>query len=294
MVAPVTGNDIARGTLFVIIAALLFALAPAIARFSAGDLNVLVLVFWTNLWMFVLMCCWVVFRPPVGGLQTERIGLHFIRSVLTYFVLVAYFFAVVRIPFANAVILQSMGPLFVPILALIVFRKLSDRYVWLGVLISFIGVLLIVRPDKVGISVGDFSALLAALGGAASTLVIWSLATTEPPDRQMFYFTLFALVLSALPLPWVWQLPSIAQVIQIILIAVFTVFGQFSYVKAFSLAPADKINTWIYMSVVFAAIIGYTVWQEPIFVVTVIGAALVVGGAHLATRESVAHKQTSK
>lgn len=284
MEAPVTGNQIWRGTAFVIIAALLFALAPAVARSAASELNVLVLVFWSNLWMFVFMCGWFAVRRPAGGLRTSKLPKHFLRSIFTYGAIVAYFFAVVRIPFANAVILQSMGPLFVPILALLIFRRLSDRYVWLGVLISFSGALLIVRPDQFGISLGEAFALLAALGGAAAALVIWSLGTTEPPGRQMFYFSLFALLLSTLTLPWVWQWPAADQMIQICIIAVFTIVGQFFYAKAFSVAPGDKVNTWIYMSLVFASIIGYVLWDEPIFPATVTGAVLVVIGAYLTTR----------
>lgn len=286
MAAPATGNQIWRGAVYVIAAAFLFAVAPAIARYASSDLNVLILVFWTNVWMFILMCLWVMVRPPVGGLRTGKLGKHFLRSVFTYGAIVTYFFAVVHIPFANAVILQSMGPLFVPILALLIFRRLSDRYVWLGVLISFIGVVLIVRPDRFGVSVGEVSALLAALGGAAAALVIWSLGTTEPPDRQMFYFALFALLLSTLSLPWVWQWPTAGQMIQVFFIALFTIIGQFFYAKGFSIAPGDKVNTWIYMSLVFASIIAFVLWDEPILAFTVVGAALVVGGAYLATREN--------
>jgi len=267
------------------IAALLFALSPAVARSAASELNVLVLVFWSNLWMFAFMCGWFALRRPAGGLRTNKLTKHFLRSVFTYSAIVAYYFAVIRIPFANAVVLQSMGPLFVPILALLVFRRMSDRFVWLGVLISFAGAILIVRPDQVGISVGEVSALLAALGGAAAALVIWSLGATESPDRQMFYFSFFALLLSTLTLPWVWQLPTTSQMTQIIFIALFTIVGQFLYAKAFSVAPGDKVNTWIYMSLVFASIIGYVLWDEPIFAATLVGAVLVVGGGYLATKE---------
>ncbi len=285
MEAPAIGNQVWRGAAYVVVAAFLFALAPAVARYAASGLNVLILVFWTNVWMFILISVWVAFRPPVGGLGTGKLFKHFLRSIFTYGAIVTYFFAVVHIPFANAVILQSMGPLFVPILAFLIFRRLSDRYVWSGVLISFIGVMLIVRPDHVGVSIGEVSALIAALGGAAAALVIWSLGTTEPPDRQMFYFALFGLILSTLSLPWVWQWPTANQMTQVILIAVFTIVGQFFYAKAFSIAPGDKVNTWIYTSLVFASIIGYVVWDEPILALTVIGAVLVVGGAFLATRE---------
>ena len=65
----------------------------------------------------------------------------------------------------------------------------------------------------------------------------------------------------------------------------FTISGQFFYAKALSSAPPDKVNTWSYMTIVFAAAIGFIAWDEPILAVTVGGAVLVLGGAHLATRE---------
>ncbi|GAB5467096.1 MAG: DMT family transporter [Rhodospirillales bacterium] len=285
MTTPVTGRNLARGTLYMILAALLLALGATSARFAANNLNVFALVFWTNLWMFALMSGVMILKRPVGGIATKRLPQHFLRSVFTYGALVTYFYALARIPFANAVILQSMGPLFVPLLAVFVFRRLSDRYVWFGVAISFVGVAMIVRPGPVGLSLGDVAAVLAALGGAAAALVIWSLSTTEPADRQMLYFSLFALLLSAIPLPWVWQVPSLTQMAQIWLIAIFTLAGQFFYAKAFSAAPGDKVVTWSYLSIVFAAAIGLVAWKEPVLATTLAGAALVVGGAHLATRE---------
>lgn len=280
-----TEKDVARGTFYMIVAALILALGATSARFAGSNLNVFALVFWSNLCMFIFMCAWILFNPPAGGVGTRRLPQHFLRAVFTYGALVTYFYALAHIPFANAVILQSMGPIFVPLLALLIYRRLSDRYVWLGVLISFVGVHMIVQPDRVGLSIGDISGVLAALGGAAAALVIWSLSTTEPPSRQMFYFSLFVLLLSAIPLPWIWQWPNATQTIQIMFVAAFTIVGQYFYAKAFSAAPADKVVTWSYMSIVFAAIIGFVTWNEPILTATVGGAVLIVGGAHLATRE---------
>ena len=74
--------------------------------------------------------------------------------------------------------------------------------------------------------------------------------------------------------------------LQIMIIGLFTIVGQFCYAKAFSVAPGDKVNTWIYMSLVFAVIIGLVVWNEPLFLTTLVGAGLVVVGAVLASRPS--------
>ena len=205
------------------------------------------------------------------------------RSIFTYGALLTYSYAIAVIPFANAVVLQSLGLVFVPILALVIFRKLSDRSVWIGVLISFTGVALIIPPGRFGLSLGEGTALLAALGGAAAALVIWSLSTTEPPQREMFYFSFFAWVFAAIPLPWTWQIPSAIELAEIGLTAAFIIVGQYFYAKAFALSPGDKVNTWSYMSIVFAAIIGWIAWKEPIILTTCVGAGLVVMGARLAS-----------
>ncbi|WP_413990072.1 DMT family transporter [Labrys okinawensis] len=280
---------VSRGTLAgvvsMVMAALLFALGASAARFASQGLDAFALVFWTNLCCFLFMALWVAMRRPAGGLVTQRIGLHLLRSVFTYAALLTYFYAIARIPFANAVVLQSLGPVFVPVLVLFALRRLAERRVWLGVLIGFAGVALIVRPAGLSLSFGEIAAVLAALGGAAATLVIWSLSTSEPAQRQMFYFSLFALLLSAFPLPWSWQAPGVDQILPIALTAAFTIAGQYFYARAFALAPGEKVNSWSYMAIVFAALIGFFAWGEPILPLTVLGAALVVVGAHLATRE---------
>ena len=285
MATPITGTDVARGTRLMILAALLLAAGATSARFATEDMNVLIVVFWTNLWMFVLMSLWMYFVRPVGGIRTKKPFHHLLRSFFTYAALVTYFYALAEIPFANAVVLQSMGPVFVPVLAFVVFRRLADRYVWFGVLTSFAGVILIIQPDHFGMSLGEAAAILAALGGAAAALVIWSLSTTEPAERQMFYFSLFACLLSVIPLPWTWQWLSLPQLIPTAFVALFTIIGQFYYARAFFVAPADKVITWSYMSIVFAAIIGVFAWGEPVLAMTIGGAVLVVIGAHFATRE---------
>ncbi|MDQ0474707.1 DMT family transporter [Labrys wisconsinensis] len=278
------GRPIRDGIACMLVAALLFASGAATARFASGAMNTSALVFWTNLFCFLIMGAWCALRPPQGGIATKRLGLHVLRSVFTYGALLTYFYAIATIPFANAVVLQSLGPVFVPVLALVVLRRLSDRSVWIGVVISFAGVALVIPPGRLGMSIGDLAALLAAVGGAAAALVIWSLSTTEPAQRQMFYFSLFAVVLAAVPLPWTWQTPRAIELVQIGVTAAFIIAGQYFYAKAFILAPGDKVNTWSYMSIVFAAIIGRAVWAEPILVTTCVGAALIVLGARLASR----------
>jgi drug/metabolite transporter (DMT)-like permease len=187
-------------------------------------------------------------------------------------------------PLSSAVLLQSTGPIFVPILALLIYQRVSDRHVWFGVLIAFVGVAFIVRPSGFDLSVHQISGILAGIAGGAATLSIWAMSSTEPPSRQMFYFTLFTLVLSLIPLPWSWQLPTGSSFVFLVLLAICTTLAQYFLAAGFRVAPADKINTWSYASILLAAVIGYVGWGEHFGLSFGLGALLIISGAHLTTR----------
>ena len=55
----------------------------------------------------------------------------------------------------------------------------------------------------------------------------------------------------------------------------------------FAAAPADKVNTWSYASVVIAAIIGYLVWGESLEASAILGIVLVMLGAHITSKEKI-------
>ena len=49
MATPNAKSEVAKGTCYMILAALLFALGATAARFTSNDLNIFTIVFWTNL-----------------------------------------------------------------------------------------------------------------------------------------------------------------------------------------------------------------------------------------------------
>lgn len=267
----------------VLLSGLMFALAGAAGKLLAAELGTFGLVFWRNLLSFAVLIAWLVVRgfPDLG---TDRFGLHALRAVLSYGALLTYFFAIAHVPLASAVLLQSTSPIFVPVLALLVLRRLSDRFVWLGVTLGLAGVAFIVQPAELGLSAGELGGVAAGAMGGAATLAIWAMSGTEPPLRQMVYFTLLTLLLAAAALPWTWQLPDPGSFAALLALAICTTLAQHLLAVGCSLAPADKIITWSYGSIVFATLIGFFAWREPIAASALLGVALVVLGAHLASR----------
>ena len=281
-------GNIARGIGLMLLSALMFALAGVAVKFAVAELTVFALVFWRNLLSFFLFILWMYFTG-FTDIKTTRFDLHLLRSVFTYAALAAYFYALSRIEFASAVLLQSTGPIFVPLLALIFFRRLSDRYVWIGVVVAFIGVALLTGVDRFSFPFGqlggEFSGVLAGLFGGCAALSIWAMSGGEPPLRQMFYFSLLTLIIAIILLPWTWQLPSPVTFIALGALAVCTTLAQYFFSASLAVSPADKVNTWSYASVVIAAIIGYVIWGEHLGIAAIVGILLVIGGAHITAKK---------
>ncbi|MEH6404739.1 MAG: DMT family transporter [Sneathiella sp.] len=283
-------SNIFLGSVYICLSATMFALAGAAVKLALADIQPLQLVFWRNLLSLVIFMSWIALAKPqtFREMKTSKLKLHFIRSILSLLVLYSYFYAVANTELATAVLLLSTSPVFVPIIAFIWLKHRSAATVWAGTLVAFIGVSLIINPsfgfnfDWANISGVAFGLAAGCLGGAA-TVSIWKMSDTESPDRQIFYFTIISFLFSIPFAIYSWKWPQLETFLPIIALGIATTLAQFYLSKGCSVAPADKINTWNYISVIIAAIAAYIGWNESLSLLTISGMILVVGGAHIAS-----------
>ncbi|MEQ1716129.1 MAG: DMT family transporter [Hyphomicrobium sp.] len=286
MLAPLKSDGSVRlGSLLIVLSAASFVAGGAAVKALAEELNPIALLFWRNALSMLLVLVWFGVRgfPP---LPTRWLAMHFLRSVLTYVGLVAFFVAVTHLPIANAVLLRATNPLFVPILALIVYRRMSDLNVWVGVMTGLIGIILVTAPDAASwaLSYGNAAGVFSGAMGGAAALAIWALSKEESPQTQIFYFSLISVACATLPLPWFWQLPGRESLPNLLYVALFTTLAQALLAAGCAIAPADKILPWSYTAVVFGAVIGLLWWNEVPTLGTIVGMTLAIGGASLASR----------
>lgn len=280
------GNVLAGSTCIVLSAAT-FAIGGTFVKSVSPAINPMALLFWRNLLSAVLVCLWFTVRgwPKISAVNGWG---HVLRAALTYGGLLTYFLAVRDVPLADAVLLRAAYPIFVPIWALLFYRRLSAPNVWLGVAVGFVGVACVL-----GTTASSWEPSLGALAGVASggfggaaAVAIWSMAGKEPVAAQMVYFALLSLILSALPLAFVWQAPSADIVPSLFAVALFTTAAQAFLAVGCSIAPADRVLPWGYTSVPIAALLAAAAWGESVTTVAVVGMALVVVGAQTSSRKT--------
>ncbi len=273
----------------IIISALMFAVAGTLVKVASQTTDLLSLVFWRNVFSFL---CVIIAGALSGKLNfsSEKKKTHVLRALFTFLALISYFYSVAHTHLGNAVLLQQTSPIFVPLISLIVLKKISDRYVWYGIIIGFIGVGLTTGIGLSTLNKGDLAGIIAGFMGGAATVTIWLMSSTETPFKQMLYFSLYSLIFSITFIPWVWQSFDLSQVPYFIALGIVTTLAQYFLSSACSQAPTDKIISWSYTSVIFATLFGYLGWQENLSLTMLAGMLFIVLGATMSSRFSAARE----
>jgi drug/metabolite transporter (DMT)-like permease len=255
----------------------------ALAKVSSQHTSTGVLLLTQN-----LIC--LVFIVPValsGGwqsLRTNKIGLHILRAVMGTACWYALFFAITRIPLANATLLTYSAPLWMPLIAWAVSRQRVSRATWIGAGIGFAGVILVLQPQGHSFSVGELSALAGALFLAVAMMSVRWLGATEPVIRILFYYFLLATVMSVPIAVLDWEPIPATTWIWLVCLGFAQLFSQLLIVVAYRYASAEKVGPFIYSVIVFTALIDWIVWDHPPTLFMYLGMALVVGGGLVAVR----------
>jgi drug/metabolite transporter (DMT)-like permease len=264
-----------------------FALMGAFIKTASQSLPNEMVVFLRNLFGLLILTLWL--RPRARDLHTRRLGGHVLRAAFGLTAMYCFFFALARLHLAEAMLLNYSTPLFIPLIAWAWLGERPPGAVWLAVAVGFAGVALILKPGFGLLTWAGLVGLLAGLFAALAMTNIRRISETEPVSRIVLYFALLGTAVSALPLPWAWQTPSWHDAGLMLGAGLFATLGQLWLTRAYSLAPAARVGSLVYSAVVFAALLGWLLWDERPDLLSVLGMLLVVAAGMLATRpESLA------
>jgi drug/metabolite transporter (DMT)-like permease len=280
-------NQPLAGALFVLAAALVFAILGALVKMVSFSLNNEMVVFFRNICALVFILPWFGYRRP--GARTRCLHLHFLRSAAGLGAMYCFFYAIAHLQLSEAFLLTSTAPIFIPLIASVWMGEPVTHNVRRAIVIGFIGIVLILRPGFGTIQPAMFVALTAGVFAALAMVSIRRMSATEPALRIVLYFTVISSVISAVPLFWSWKFPRPEIWWMLMLIGLLAAVGQFFLTKGYSLAPAAQVGPLTYGNVVFAILIGWILWGEALDMTAWAGALLVCVAGIITTRRTETH-----
>ena len=192
-----------------------------------------------------------------------------------------YFITIKHLPLSTAVAVQYMSPLFAVALAPWMIGEQMAARRWLYFLISFAGVFALqrfeLRIDPFYVAIGIVSALLT---GIVSNAVRRS-RETEHPYVVMIYLPLFALPASGPYALAHWVAPAPAEWALLLATGLFTQVNQYYSTRALQAEPLARISYLNYLGLLYAVVIGYFFFNEPITLGGFGALCLIAGGVLL-------------
>jgi len=266
-------QSLLSGAGFILASEFLLVSMGAVIKLLAQDLPNEVIVFFRNLFGLAALAPFL-FNAGPGRLRTTVMHLHLVRALAGLSAMYCFFYAIGHIKLADAMLAKFTVPIFIPVVA---YFWLSERFhprAALALGLGFAGVALILKPG------GDVNwVLLVALAGsffaAVAKTAVRRLSRTEPASRIVFYFALFGVGITTLPLLWAWQPPTAVQWLLLLSLGPLATGGQLLMTRGYSAAPASEAGLFTFSAVLFAAGYGWLFWGELWDWLSLIGAFLV-------------------
>jgi drug/metabolite transporter (DMT)-like permease len=246
------------------------------------------IVFFRNAFAFVPIGLYMAKATGFGVLRTRRPLGHLTRSAIGLTSMCCGFAAVSRLPLTEAVAFQFTSPLFMTALAAPILGEAVGRHGWAAVLVGFVGMLIMIRPEPGHMNmVGAGLALAAAVTMAMAGITVRQMGRTEPGAGIVFYFTLAGTLVGLASLPFGWVMPTPATLGLLVACGLVGGLGQLFLTEALRVAPVGVVAPFDYTQLVWAGLIGLVVWGELPRPATLLGAAVVAAsGVYIVLRET--------
>ena len=276
-------NDPIRAGLWMMGAVVSFTLMAVAGREVLHELD----TFEVMMYRSFLGICIVLFFSKIAGtvseINTQQLTLHLTRNITHFTGQNLWFFAVTAITLPQLFAFEFSVPIWVALFApIFLSEKLTKRRLF-AALIGFLGILIVARPDNIGVTPGMIAAALCAICFTGTGIATKLLTRTQSITCILFWLTLMQAVLGIICAGYDFDItfPSLSSLPWVILIGIAGLVAHFCITKALQLADAIVVYPMDFVRLPLATAVGVLFYKEPIQILVFVGAAIILGANFL-------------
>lgn len=201
----------------------------------------------------------------------------FLRALMGVLNVALVFLAIQRISLVNATLLNNTAPFFVPFILWFWMRTPINHKLWPAIIAGFIGLALILQPDKHILNLGAIYGIASGVCLAMTLVTMRLMAKTERPIAFIFYLFLIAAVLSAPFGIWDWKIASFETFLFLICISLLSLLGQWFLFLGLKHGKAHELAPFAYAMVIFSGIYEWLIWGIHLGWIFYVGMVLIIG-----------------
>ncbi|MDP3906688.1 DMT family transporter [Novosphingobium sp.] len=236
-----------------------------------------------------------------GGVwpDSAAMKLHALRGAISGAMATTFFWGLVRVPMAEGIALSFIAPLIALYLAAVLLGETIGKRAILASLLGLAGVLVIAaaRLGEQAMSAdaawGIGAILISAVLYAFNLILQRKQALLAGPAEVALFQTVFVALFLGLAAPWLAAVPGTRALLDIGAGAVLAMISLMIISWGYGRAETQVLLPIEYTAFIWAAIIGWFMFAEPVTLPTIIGVVLIVIGCWIAAPRKDHIEQTA-
>jgi drug/metabolite transporter (DMT)-like permease len=280
------GNSNLKGVLLALAAFGIFATHDVIIKYLGGSYSAFQIVFFSVLFGFPLVTFMLMRNADGANLRPVHPWWVAIRTGATVITAATAFYAFSVLPLAQVYAILFAAPLLITVLAIPMLGEKVGIRRGLAVLVGLGGVIIVLQPNTTDLQLGHAAALIAAVCGAFSSVIVRKIGREERSVVLILYPMMANVVLMGAALPFVYvPMPGI-DLAALAVIAALALIATSCLILAYRLAPAATVAPMQYSQILWASVYGVLLFGEALEWATVAGTAVIVAsGLYIVFRE---------
>ena len=267
--------------IFLIIISIIFGtLMGTFIKLAQEELNVFTTGFLRFFFGFLIITPYIL-KTKFKVFNTKNLKIHIVRSALNLPAMLLGFAALAMLPLEKMTAIHFIVPIIVTILAVIFLKEKIYLYRSIALVIGFLGMLIILRPGIIDISIGIYMALISSLIWSVVIILTKKVSKDDSAitilSHQYVYMSLFSFPLVI----YFWDQPSLKTIIFILCAAMSGTILHIALNHAYKLVDVTMTQPYSFLGLVVSSIIGYFVFSDKPDFYTWLGASVIFCGVLL-------------
>ena len=281
--------------IFLIIISIIFGtLMGTFIKLAQEELNVFTTGFLRFFFGFLIITPYIL-KTKLEVFSTKNLKIHILRSALNLPAMLLGFAALAILPLEKMTAIHFIVPIIVTILAVIFLKEKIYLYRSIALVMGFLGMLIILRPGIIDISIGIYMALISSLIWSVVIILTKKVSKDDSAitilSHQYVYMSLFSFPLVI----YFWDQPSLKTIIFILCAAMSGTILHIALNHAYKLVDVTMTQPYSFLGLIVSSIIGYFVFSDIPDFYTWLGASVIFCGVLLISyRELQLNKEITR
>ena len=275
-------------------AVFLFTAMDAIAKQLTREVG-LIQTIWVRYTGQALLVFLIVLPKLPDVAKSHYPKLQILRSVVLMAATCLFFLSISKIGLAEATAIMDINPVLITLGAfLFLGEKIGPRRI-LGIIVSMVGALIIIRPGTDVFTIYAVLPLIAAVCYTTYNLTTRFVGNRESPWTSLLYSALCGAVVFSCIVPFFWQPVSLFAAGLMVLLSLCGTFSQLMLIKALAIGEASLLAPFAYIGLIYATIWGFIFFGEFPDECSIVGAIIIaISGFYVWYRDTFGSKSEAE